>query len=47
MKGDPPLFAEVLKMVNSLLSGLETRDLGKYFSKLAAKDWDKEMENYL
>jgi len=32
---------QVLKMVNSLLSGLETRDLGKYFSKLAAKDWDK------
>jgi ATP-dependent exoDNAse (exonuclease V) beta subunit len=31
---------QVLKMVNSLLSGLETRDLGKYFSKLAAKDWD-------
>ena len=32
---------QVLKMVNSLLSGLETRELGKYFSKLAAKDWDK------
>lgn len=32
---------QVLKMVNALLSGLETRDLGKYFSKLAAKDWDK------
>lgn len=32
---------QVLKMVNCLLSGLETRGLGKYFSKLAAKDWDE------
>lgn len=32
---------QVLQMVNELLQGLTDRDLGKYFSVLAAKDWDK------
>jgi ATP-dependent helicase/nuclease subunit A len=32
---------QVLQMVNELLHGLTERDLGKYFSVLAAKDWDK------
>ncbi len=32
---------QVLKMVNALLGGLNQRELGKYFSKLAADDWDR------
>ena len=31
---------QVLKMVNALLSDLEKNNLGKYFSKIAAADWD-------
>jgi len=38
---------QVLKMVNALLSDLQRRHLGKYFSEIAAQDWDRNFRTQL